>query len=172
MSDSEIDELFGEGGGAPAPRTGLVAGLLGMGLVTAVLGLACSAAPGAGLVLLGWYVVEKDVARVESGYLAPSAAPTVRVLRGAALASVLAVIALFFVQGALLQVGAYDGPWSAVVGWIEQVRPRLPPPPDAPAAPGPGSPGAPGAPPSGPTLQPPLVIPPDPLDPGAPPATP
>lgn len=164
---SDIDELFGEGGGAPAPRTVLASGLIATGLLTALVGMVCSAAPGALLVLLGWYVVEKDAARVESGYLPATAAPTVRALRVVAVGAVLGVIAMFVVQEVLLRVGVYDGPWSAAFGWIESVRPHLPPPDvDPNAAP------VPLAPPSG--LQDPLDVPsaPIPAPAPAPPAPP
>ena len=43
---TDVDELFGEGGGAPTPRTSLALALLVAGLVLAVVGMVCSAAPG------------------------------------------------------------------------------------------------------------------------------
>jgi hypothetical protein len=113
----EVDELFGQGEGAPAPRTSLALGLLVAGLVLAVAGMVCSAAPGGVLVLLAWLVIEKERDRVESGYLPPTAAPQVRAVRTLTYAGVVTVIGLFAVQGVLLCTSFYDTLWMRMISW-------------------------------------------------------
>ena len=103
----DLGELFG-GAGRPRPRTGLVAGLLLVGIVTTVLGMACIAAPGGILVLLAWLVVEKDHDRVESGYLPDADRTVVERSRNLTHAGLLLVVSLFFLQAMLLCFGGYD----------------------------------------------------------------
>ncbi len=117
MSHDEIDELFGEGGGAPAPRVGTIVGLLAGGLAIGVIGLACTAVPGGVMVLMAWMLVEKEMDRVDSGYLPSDARVTVGRLQVAAYAAVLMVIALFGVQAWLFCSGAYDVLWADMLEW-------------------------------------------------------
>ena len=109
----DVEELFGEGGGAPVPRTTLVLSLLTSGLLLAFLGLACSTAPGGVLVLLAWVVVEKEMDRVESGYLPADTREHVGRLRLFTWAGVLVVIGLFVAQALLLCSNSYDALWLA-----------------------------------------------------------
>lgn len=127
----QVDELFGEGGGAPAPRTGLVLSLLISGLVTSVIGMLCTTAPGGLLVLLAWLVVEKEMDRIDSGYLPADARPHVQQLRTFTYAGVMVVIGLFVAQGLLLCGNAYDGLWMSMLGWLlgEPVGGGVPVPP-------------------------------------------
>lgn len=122
MSDPSIDELFGEEGGAPEPRSATIIGLLATGVSLTILGLACSSAPGGMLVLLAWYLVGKDMDRVDNGFLPADARPKVRRLQQATWASVAVVIAAFAVQAWLLSVGVYDVLWGvalqAVGRWV------------------------------------------------------
>ena len=110
-----IEELVGDEGGQPEPRRRLVLGLLGFGLLTTALGMACTAAPGGMIVLGAWLAVEKEMDRVESGYLPSDVAPEVRRLRALVLAGVATVMALFVVQWILLRMGFYDALWSAAL---------------------------------------------------------
>lgn len=103
----DLGELFG-GAGRPRPRTGLVAGLLLVGVVSTVLGMACIAAPGGILVLLAWVVVEKDHDRIESGYLPDADRTVVERSRNLTHAGLLLVVLLFFLQAMLLCFGGYD----------------------------------------------------------------
>ena len=103
-----VDELFGQGEGAPHPRVGRVLGLLGGGLLLTVLGFGCTVLPGAGLVMLAWFVVEKDMGRVENGFLPAETRPLVARLRNATRATVLATVLLLIAQFALVQSGLYD----------------------------------------------------------------
>lgn len=99
---SEVGELFGGGAGAPKPRVVRVYTLLVLGLLVAVAGMLCSAAPGGALVLLAWMLVEREGDRVESGYLPRDAEPVVARARRWTWRGLMAILGLFFVQGALL----------------------------------------------------------------------
>jgi len=116
----EIDELFGECTGQPEPRIGLVGALLVGGLVAATAGLACSSAPGGILVLVAWMVVEKELDRVESGYLPAEVLPRLKTLQRLVYAAVLVVIGLFVIQGLLFCNGVYDPLWEGVIVRVVQ----------------------------------------------------
>ncbi|MBN2797600.1 MAG: hypothetical protein JXX28_00475 [Deltaproteobacteria bacterium] len=109
---SDLDELFGGGTGQAKASTGPVLGLLVAGVVLAVLGMACSAAPGGLLVLGAWLLLERDLDRVESGYLPVSLRPRLRSLQWAVYAGIGLVILLFFAQGLLFCGGFYDSLWA------------------------------------------------------------
>jgi hypothetical protein len=136
---NDVNELFGEGEGAPEPRTALVWSLLVIGLLLSGLGMVCTPVPGAILVLLAWYLVEKELDRVSSGYLSREAVRPVTRARMAAFVSVLFVIVLFLVQGFLLGADFYDSWWSQLIAWWLQLAPPAPPMPD-PSLPAPGLP--------------------------------
>ncbi|MCB9683326.1 MAG: hypothetical protein H6733_17810 [Alphaproteobacteria bacterium] len=119
MTD-DIDELFGSAG-APQPRTRLVVGLLLGGLAMAVLGMACSAVPG-GLVVLGASAVaDRELDRVESGYLPPTARAPLRRLKQATFLGMVVVGALFVVQLTLLSMGVYDVLWGDALRWAHDL---------------------------------------------------
>jgi hypothetical protein len=123
----EVDELFGTGGRGASPRTALTLALLLGGLGLAVAGVAVfSALPGGALVLAAWFVAERDLDRIESGYLAADGRQRVRIVRGIVLLGLVVVIGLSVVQGWLL----------AATDWYDQVlmvtiETFAPPPPDA-----------------------------------------
>ena len=75
MSDTDLDELFG-GEDEPSPRVAKTWFYLGLGLLLAILGLACTTLPGGILILLAWSNADIEQARLRSGYLPESAAPT------------------------------------------------------------------------------------------------
>lgn len=134
-ASKDVQELFGEGGGAPEPRTALVWSLLVIGLVLSLLGMSCTPAPGAVLVLLSWYLIERENDRIASGYLPIESIGAVSIARRAAFVTVLIVIALFIVQAFLLGSQSYDAWWSRLIaGWL-QLAPPAPAPPPAPPAP-------------------------------------
>ena len=108
LSEPDLDDLFGKGGGRPRPRTGLIMGLNILGIVLTVLGMACIAAPGGILVLVAWMHVETDQQRLESGYLPASDAPRVEATRRFTYGALVLVVFLFAIQGFLLCNGAYD----------------------------------------------------------------
>lgn len=130
----DVEELFGEGAGAPTARTPLVWVLLAVGLVAALLGMFCTAAPGGVLVLLAWFVIEKEVDRIESGYLPASARPAVRRARFASLVGVLLVIVMLVAQTFLVGLDVYALVWSPVIEWWTGAPP-VPPAPLVPGAP-------------------------------------
>jgi hypothetical protein len=131
----DVEELFGEGAGAPTARTPLVWVLLAVGLLFALLGMFCTAAPGGVLVLLAWFVVEKEVDRIDSGYLPASARPAVRRARFATLVGVLLVIAMLVAQTFMVGMDVYALVWSPILEWWAGSA-GAPPPLPAPA-PGP-----------------------------------
>lgn len=118
---SQVDELFGEGQGAPKPRTGLVRALLASGLVLALFGLACSSAPGGALVLAAWLVVDTEMRRVENGYLPADTRAEVQRLHHQTYAALVAVLAVFAVQSALLCGGFYESFWTWVVATVAEL---------------------------------------------------
>ena len=107
-----LEELFGEEGGQPEPRRRLILGLLIPGLLLALVGMACSAAPGGLMVLASWSAVENELDRVESGYLPLDVAPELRRLRSIILGCLAFVVLLFFLQLNLLGAGFYDALWA------------------------------------------------------------
>ncbi len=118
---SQVDELFGEGSGAPAPRTQLVRRLLVSGLVLAAFGLACTSVPGGLLVLAAWTVVETEMGRVENGYLpADTHADVQRAHRQVSLALSF-VLVLFGIQSVLVCSGTYDVFWTWVVASVSDL---------------------------------------------------
>lgn len=115
MSDREVDELFSEEGGQPEPQTGLIVALLLSGVLLSLFGLACTAVPGALIVLLGWYHVDRDLDRLDNGYLPASAGARVRRLQQASWASLGIVLITFGLQAWFLAIGLYDALWGAAV---------------------------------------------------------
>jgi hypothetical protein len=115
MTDESLDELFGEGSGQPVPRTRLTITLLVTGLILTLLGMACSAAPGGILVLIAWVVLEKELDRIESGYLPTEFKPRLLALQRATYAAVVLVVLLFVVQLFLLCNGTYEVFWGRLV---------------------------------------------------------
>ncbi|MBX2798948.1 MAG: hypothetical protein KTR31_14825 [Myxococcales bacterium] len=118
MGAPQVEELFGEGGGTPKPRLGLVMALLTSGMLLALMGLACSSAPGGALVLVAWVVVEKERDRIDSGYLPSDVRPAVDRLRRVTWASVVSVVMLFTAQFLLMMIGFYTPIWRAVIVWL------------------------------------------------------
>lgn len=116
----EVDELFGEGEGTPAPRTRTVWALLVSGLVLALAGLACTTAPGGLLVLVAWMIVEKESDRLDNGYLPADARPTVDRLRTATYAGLVVVVLVFLVQIGLFCTGFYESFWERLLIWATE----------------------------------------------------
>jgi len=115
----EVDELF-EGGRAARPRFAFAVSVLSVGVLLTVLGMACSAVPGGLITLAGYFVVQKEIDRVDSGYLAVEHRPALLRLRLLAWFSLGLVIALFIVQAVLLCTGFYVDLWA---GALELLRP-------------------------------------------------
>jgi hypothetical protein len=98
------------------------------------------------MVLLAWMLAEKEVDRVDSGYLPADARPVVNLLQTACYVGVLLVVALFVAQAYLFCSGFYDDLWSSMLSWWvgdvpiaapnpnnPLILPTIPPPPPAPA---------------------------------------
>ena len=107
MAD-ELDELFGDEGGQPEPRVWPALVLSAVGVILAILGMACLSAPGGVVVLLGLWWIERESDRVDNGYLPPDARPVVDRARRVVFASLALVIALFVVQAGLYCTGFYQ----------------------------------------------------------------
>lgn len=120
MSREEVGELFGESGTSARPRTGLVIAVLVTGLTLTVLGMVCTAVPGGIVTLISWAMVEREIDRVDSGFLPLQHRPALVAVRGSVYVGLLIVLALFVVQGVLLCNGTYVALWSAA---IELLRP-------------------------------------------------
>ena len=105
---ADLEELFGKGQGQPEPRTRLVATLAISGLVLTVFGLACTTAPGGLLVLLAWLTIDKELGRIQSGYLSSDFQPVVDQARKWTYLCLVIVIVLFTLQLILLCQGFYE----------------------------------------------------------------
>jgi hypothetical protein len=108
----ELEELFGGGHGSPQPRTRRVLVTLVVGLVLTGLGMVCSAVPGGVLVLISWMFVEKELDRVESGYLPVEHRAPLQRLRAGVFGGLMLVVVLFITQLVLLCTGFYEGLWT------------------------------------------------------------
>mgnify|MGYP001449551137 CR=1 FL=1 len=124
MSETEVDELFGDGGRQARPKTTRIIAVLTTGVVLTVLGMACTAVPGGLITLVSWALVEKELDRVDAGYLALEHRPQLVLLRRLVWAGLMLVLALFFVQGFLLCFGWYGTFWTWL---IELARPSFVP---------------------------------------------
>jgi len=111
----DVDELFGAGGREVRPRTVPILVTLGCGLVVAVLGLACTSVPGGLMVLVSWMLIEKEMSRIESGYLPVKYEGNLRSLRIAVWAGMILILIIFFLQAYLLCTGTYVTVWSALL---------------------------------------------------------
>ncbi len=109
----EVDELFGSDG--PRPRTALILGLLVPGVILSILGLVCTSAPGGVLILAAWTVVEKDLDRIDAGYLPQQDRAQVQVLLRLTQLALALVIVLFFVESVLLCQGVYPVLWGTLL---------------------------------------------------------
>lgn len=116
--DDDLDELFGGGTGQPTPRTGLVVALLIGGVVGTIAGLACLSAPGGALVLASWVIIEKEVDRVDSGFLPLSDKPRLLRLQRVVQGALVLVIGVFILQTVLLCYGFYDWFWGSMAEWF------------------------------------------------------
>ncbi|MBW1879958.1 MAG: hypothetical protein JRI25_13305 [Deltaproteobacteria bacterium] len=125
MTDESLNELFGEGSGQPVPRTRLAIILLVTGLVLALLGMACSAAPGGLVVLVAWVVIEKELDRVDSGYLPTEFKPRLLALQRVTYAAVVLVLLLFVVQFFLMCNGTMEAFWGRLVTRMWEIVTRM-----------------------------------------------
>lgn len=119
---TDVDELFGDGGRKARPKTTRIVVVLVVGLVMTVLGMACTAVPGGLVTLVSWALVEKELDRVDAGYLALEHRRQLVLLRQLVWAGLLMVLALFFVQGFLLCFGWYGTFWTEI---LELARPSF-----------------------------------------------
>lgn len=108
MARDDLDELFGEGGGTPSPRIVPALALSVIGVITAILGMACLSAPGGILVLLGLWWIERELDRVDNGYLSEEDRPRIESARRFVFLCLGVVILLFFAQAFLYCSGFYQ----------------------------------------------------------------
>lgn len=160
---NNVEELFGEAGsGGARPRRGWIIGTLVAGLLLALFGLVCSSVPGGALVLASWYLAQRELDRVDSGFLPLEFRPGLLTLRALVWSGLLLIVGLFILQGLLLWAGAYDLLWTSIVEqigrWVlpgDFVIPPGPAPTGPPAPPPPPPPGTPLFAPSTPDPAPP-----------------
>lgn len=103
----DVDELFGDEDAATARTTPAIA-LAISGVIVAVIGMTCLAAPGGVLVLIGLWWIDRELERVENGYLAPDQRPAVERARTIVFISLGVVILLFVTQLFLYCGGFYQ----------------------------------------------------------------
>ncbi|MCA9492941.1 MAG: hypothetical protein KC621_23585 [Myxococcales bacterium] len=116
---SDVDELFGSGGTTAKPRLTLILTLMSAGVITTGLGLACSTIPGGLLLLSAWLVAERDLQRVEAGFLPLSQGTVLRAFRALAVLLVMLATAAFVLQTVLMGMGFYDVAWPLMLnGWF------------------------------------------------------
>jgi hypothetical protein len=120
----DVDELFGRGAGQPTPQKRWVYGLLFSGLGMALIGMVCTAVPGGLVVLWAWAAMEKEVQRLESGYLPAEARSDVYAMQRLTYLGVVAIIALFIAQGALFVSGFYETLWEGMLVRLELIVPK------------------------------------------------
>jgi ABC-type Fe3+ transport system permease subunit len=118
MGERAVNELFGAEGTALEPSLGLPITLLVAGLMLAVLGMLCSAAPGGLIVLLGWVLLEREQRRLDAGALPPEHATAIARSLRASYVAVLLCVLLFGVQLFLYCSGAYDALWGRIFALI------------------------------------------------------
>jgi hypothetical protein len=115
-----VDELFGAAGTEARPRSALIVGLTAAGLLTTVAGMACSVLPGVALVLLAWVVAQRELDRVDSGFLPVSDRRWLLGLRWAVWAALGFATWLTALQLVGLWTGAYQSFWSGLVeAWVQ-----------------------------------------------------
>ena len=98
---SQTDDLFGSED-APVPRVRLIATLLAAGMLLSFLGLACTSIPGGVLILWAWLSVEKELDRIDSGYLPESERPRMKRWRRAVIGGLWLVLGLVAIQAFFL----------------------------------------------------------------------
>lgn len=128
MPEREIDELFGAGIGATSPRSRLIIGLLALGGVLTLIGMICTPVLGAIPLLAAWWISEKEMDRLESGYLPLKYERQVFAIRKGVHFTLFIGLFLFIVQTGLLCFGVPVGLWeSGVAGlaqWLESIAPE------------------------------------------------
>ncbi len=121
MAERAVDELFGAEGSALEPSLGGPIALIVAGLDLAVLGMACTAAPGGLVVLLGWLLLEREQRRLDAGALAPEHATAIARALRASYAAVALCVVMFAVQLLLYCSGAYEALWGRLFAFIRAV---------------------------------------------------
>jgi len=112
---SKVDELFGEEGQTVRANIRGIVTTLACGVILALMGLVCSSVPGGLIVLWAWSMTEKEIDRVESGYLPEDALPKLRILKGFVWASLIVILIIFVGQTILLFSGFYVAFWGDIV---------------------------------------------------------
>ncbi len=112
MSEGKVDDLFGGGGSTPPPpqdRVRQIYALAALGFALTLLGPCCfTGVPGAGVATWAWYRADEELARVETGYLAPDREGGARTARSVAFSGMVLAFVLVSVQLALWARGFYE----------------------------------------------------------------
>ena len=108
MSERDVDELFGGSGRKAEPKTGLALGTAALGLVLAIVGLACLSVPGGLLSLLAVWLIENEMDRCDNGFYAPTTHAKVERARRWVFAGLFLTIGVHVIQTYLYMIGFYE----------------------------------------------------------------
>ena len=86
----------------------------------AFLGLACTVLPGGMLILLSYHYADREIERVNSGYLGEEHRPVVRLLQLLTRIAVLMVLVIAVIQAVLALDGTYDLLWGTMFTILRQ----------------------------------------------------
>ena len=118
---NRVDNLFT--GGEPDQRlaqTGWISALLAVAIPLDILGvLSCTSVPGAGVTLLAWWLVDREMALLESGVILVESAPRLNRLKQITMGALaFCGISLLF-QIVLLSTGFYEGWLLQISQWMQ-----------------------------------------------------
>lgn len=118
-----VEELFSGGEAAQRPaRSGWIKALLAAAIPLDVLGiLSCTSVPGAALTLAAWWLVDRELALLESGVIAVESAPALGRLKQLTLGALTFCGVSLFVQIVLLSTGFYERWLLRLSQWLQWV---------------------------------------------------
>lgn len=118
-----VEKLFSGGEPEQRPaRSGWIKALLAAAIPLDVLGiLSCTSVPGAALTLAAWWLVDRELALLESGVIAAESAPTLGRLKQLTLGALTFCGVSLFVQIVLLSTGFYERWLLRLSQWLQWV---------------------------------------------------
>jgi len=115
---SRLEGLFGAASEAPRAADRRTRALVLLGVALAAFGIVASSVPGVLVTLAAWWSAERDLDRVESGWLPTSARPRVDAARTYALTGLGLAAALMMAQAWILAQGVYGPLW---LDWLSRI---------------------------------------------------